>query len=128
MDGRAAVGHPSPARDESLAALNRPAGRTGGRQIHMILPGGRTMPTIDAFEAGTRLPELLRRVADGERFVITRHRRAVAELIPCPPRDADQPHDADRVRAAIAGLKAFQDTHGLGGLSVRALIEEGRRS
>ena len=80
------------------------------------------MPTIDAFEARTRLPELLRRAADGERFVITRHRRAVAELIPC------QPRDPDRVRAAIAGLKAFQDAHSLGGLSVRALIEEGRRS
>ena len=79
------------------------------------------MPTIGAFEAKTHLPKLLRRVANGERFVITRHNRPVAELIPF------QPHDSDKVRAAIAGLKAFQDTHSLGGLSVRALIEEGRR-
>ena len=79
------------------------------------------MPTIGAFEAKTHLPKLLRRVANGERFVITRHNRAVTELIPF------RPHDSDKVRAAIAGLKAFRDTHSLGGLSVRALIEEGRR-
>lgn len=79
------------------------------------------MPMIGAFEAKTRLPELLRRVENGERFIVTKHHRAVAELIPF------QPHDPDKVRAAIAGLKAFQDTHSLGGLSVRALIEEGRR-
>jgi prevent-host-death family protein len=79
------------------------------------------MPTIGAFEAKTHLPKLLRRVANGERFVITKHNHAVAELIPF------QPHDSDKGRAAIAGLKAFQATHSLGGLSVRALIEEGRR-
>ena len=79
------------------------------------------MPTIGAFEAKTHLPKLLRRVENGERFVITKHNRAVAELVPF------RPHDPDKVRAAISGLKAFQDTHSLGGLSVRALIEEGRR-
>ncbi len=79
------------------------------------------MTEIGAFEAKTHLPRLLRRVQEGERFIITRHNRPVAELIPF------QPHDSDKVRAAIAGLKAFQQTHSLGGLSVREMIEEGRK-
>ena len=79
------------------------------------------MPHIGAFEAKTHLPRLLRRVQTGERFVITRHGRPVAELIPF------RPSDPNRVQAAIDDLKAFQKTHCLGGLSVRDLIEEGRR-
>lgn len=79
------------------------------------------MAEIGAFEAKTHLPRLLRRVQQGERFIITKHNRPVAELIPF------QPHDSGKVRAAIAGLKAFQETHSLDGLSVRELIEEGRK-
>lgn len=36
-------------------------------------------------------------------------------------------HDAEKVRAAIADLKTFQQSHDLGGLSIRQMIEEGRR-
>jgi len=35
--------------------------------------------------------------------------------------------DPDNIRDAIDSLKAFQKTHSLGGLSVREMIEEGRR-
>ena len=79
------------------------------------------MPDIGAFEAKTHLPRLLRRVQTGERFVITRHGRPVAELIPF------RSTDSGKVQAAIDDLKAFQATHSLGGLSVRDMIEEGRR-
>jgi len=79
------------------------------------------MPRIGASEAKTHLPQLLRRVQAGERLIITRHNRPVAELIPF------QPRDSDKVRAAIAGLKAFQKTHSLEGLSVRQMTEEGRK-
>ncbi len=79
------------------------------------------MPDIGAFEAKTHLPRLLRRVQTGERFVITRHGRPVAELIPFRTTDPDE------VQAAIDDLKAFQAAHSLGGLSVRDMIEEGRR-
>ena len=79
------------------------------------------MARIGAFEAKTHLPRLLRRVEAGERFVITKHNRPVAELIPF------QARDAAKIRAAIADLKAFQETHSLGGLSVRDMIEEGRK-
>lgn len=79
------------------------------------------MSEIGAFEAKTHLPQLLQRVQAGERFVITRHNRPVAELIPFRPRDTAS------VRSAIDELKAFQKTHSLGGLSVRRLVEEARR-
>ena len=38
-----------------------------------------------------------------------------------------QPHSTTAVRAAIDGLKEFQRSHSLGGLSVRRMIDEGRR-
>ena len=79
------------------------------------------MSEIGAFEAKTHLPRLLKRVQAGERFVITKHNRPVAELIPF------RTHDASKIRAAIDDLKAFQKTHDLGGLSERQMIEEGRR-
>ena len=79
------------------------------------------MSEIGAFEAKTNLPQLLKRVQAGERFVITRHNHPVAELIPFRERDSG------RIRDAIDGLKAFQKTHDLGGISVRQMIEEGRR-
>jgi prevent-host-death family protein len=79
------------------------------------------MTEISAFEAKTHLPRLLERVQKGERFVISKHGHPVAELIPFKERDSD------KIRTAIDNLKAFQQTHDLGGLSVREMIEEGRR-
>ena len=79
------------------------------------------MSVIGAFEAKTHLPQLLRRVQEGERFVITKHHRPVAELIPFRQRDTV------KIRAAIDRLAAFQKTHSLRGLPVRQLIEDGRR-
>ena len=79
------------------------------------------MSEVGAFEARKHLPKLLRRVEAGERFVITRHRRPVAELIPFR-----QPNSA-KVRCAIDTLREFQETHNLGGLSVRRIVEEARR-
>lgn len=79
------------------------------------------MSEIGAFEAKTHLPRLLERVQKGERFVISKHGRPVAELIPYRKRDPD------KIRVAIDDLKAFQKTHCLDGLSIRDMIEEGRR-
>ena len=79
------------------------------------------MSVIGAFDARTHLPQLLRRVQEGERFVITKHNRPVAKLIPFEQRDTV------RIRAAIDRLAAFQTTNSLRGPSVRQLIEEGRR-
>ncbi|MCY4574044.1 MAG: type II toxin-antitoxin system prevent-host-death family antitoxin [Gemmatimonadetes bacterium] len=79
------------------------------------------MSRIGAFEAKTHLPRLLRRVQAGERFVITRHDRPIAELIPF------RAVDEAKVRAAIEDLKDFQRKHTLDGLSIREMIEEGRK-
>lgn len=79
------------------------------------------MSEVGAFDAKTHLPKLLERVQKGERFVITKHGRPVAELIPVRKRDPE------KIRAAIENLKAFQVTHSLGDLSIREMIEEGRR-
>lgn len=38
---------------------------------------------IDSYDAKTKLPEILRRVASGERFTITNRGKPVADLIPC---------------------------------------------
>jgi len=37
---------------------------------------------VGSYDAKTRLPELLRRVAAGERFTITRHGKPVADMVP----------------------------------------------
>jgi prevent-host-death family protein len=79
------------------------------------------MAEVGAFEAKTHLSHLLERVERGETITITRHGKPVARLIPIarPSRD-------ERLRA-IAELKELRARQTLGGLSVRELIDEGRR-
>lgn len=78
--------------------------------------------TVGSYEAKTHLPELLERVAKGERIVITKRGRPVAMLVPTA---ADLGVD---VRAVIRDLRALRKGNVLGeGLSVRDLIEDGRR-
>jgi len=76
---------------------------------------------IGAYEAKTHLPRLLDEVADGESITITKHGVAVAVLGPVSTRSSRTPHDA------IVALRAFRRTHSLEGLSLRELIDEGRR-
>ena len=79
------------------------------------------MHTVGAFEAKTHLSKLLARVAQGERITIEKHGVPVAVLHP-PPSPKRQP--AGKV---IAQLKEFRAKHRLGGLSIRELLDEGRR-
>ena len=58
---------------------------------------------------------------EGKRFLITRHGRPVAELVPVSRRDPE------KIRKAIADLRTFRKTHSLSGLSSRELIDEGHR-
>ena len=80
-----------------------------------------TVSEIGAFEAKTRRPQLLQRVETGERFVITRHGRPVAELVPFRARVPG------KVQSAIDALKEFQRTHRLDELSVRRIVDEARK-
>ncbi len=79
------------------------------------------MRRIGAYEAKTHLPRLLDEVASGEAITITKHGVAVAVLSPASMSPARTAHDA------IAGLRAFRAAHPLDGLTLRDLIDEGRR-
>ena len=79
------------------------------------------MHRIGSFEAKTHFSALLERVARGEHIVITKHGVPVARLVPVSG------VDRERRKRAIARLKEFSEGQTLGGLSVRALREEGRR-
>jgi prevent-host-death family protein len=78
------------------------------------------MKTVGAYEAKTRLAELLNRVERGEKVVITRHGIPVALLQPYPENKG-----ADR-GSTIALLRAFRKEHSLGDIDLKELIEEGR--
>ena len=76
---------------------------------------------IGAYEAKTRLPELLRQVKAGKRFTITNRGQAVADLVP-----SENPEPSDP-RAAIGRFQAFMRANPVRGrASIRALIREGR--
>lgn len=79
-----------------------------------------TTETIGAFEAKTKLGELLERVSHGGSFTITKHDRPVARLI-------GYQHDlaAERAKAASV-LRAQRQHYTLDGLNARDLREEGR--
>jgi prevent-host-death family protein len=79
------------------------------------------METVGAYEAKTHLTQLLERVAKGEKITITKHGVPVATL---------QPANSSKktpVREVIEQLKRFRSDHRLNGLSIRKMIEEGRR-
>ena len=79
------------------------------------------MRRIGAYEAKTHLPRLLDEVAGGEAITITKHGVAVAVLGPVSASLTRTAHEA------IAALHAFGRAHPLDGLSLRELIDEGRR-
>lgn len=60
---------------------------------------------VSAYDAKTHLPKLLERAAQGERFVITRHGKPVAQLIPFQGGDFASIHQAiEEVAVLRAGL------------------------
>lgn len=79
------------------------------------------MDSIGAYEAKTHLPKLLERVIKGERITITKHGVPVAVLQ--PPSTSDKIAPAD----AIKEMRAFRAKNKLSGLSIRDMIDEGRR-
>ncbi|MBN1341496.1 MAG: type II toxin-antitoxin system prevent-host-death family antitoxin [Phycisphaerae bacterium] len=80
------------------------------------------MNTVGAFEAKTHLSQLIDRVAKGERFTITRHGVPVAMLIPLA-----EEGPAREVGEIVEELARFRAAHPLEGISIRELIDEGRR-
>ncbi len=60
------------------------------------------MESIGAFDAKTRLSELLERAGHGESFLITRHGHPIARLIP------SNGHSAERTASAISRIKSMR--------------------
>jgi prevent-host-death family protein len=82
------------------------------------------MVQVGTVEAKIHLAQLLERVAKGERVVITRRGKPVAMLVPFQARSETD------VAVVVRDMLAFRDSQGpkLGcGLSIRKLVEEGRR-
>lgn len=80
------------------------------------------MRSVGSYEAKTHLPRLLDEVAAGETIVITKRGVPVARLVP-----AEEPRpDIDAVIESIREFRTRENIT-LGGISIRELIEEGRR-
>jgi prevent-host-death family protein len=77
------------------------------------------MAEIGAYDAKTHLPALLERVRAGERFVITKHGRPVAELRPYSG------HDAERARKGLAEMRKLRRDLATRGVRLRKILEEG---
>ena len=76
---------------------------------------------VGAYEAKTKLPELLRQVQAGKQFTITNRGKAIADLVPST---VDRPKDA---AAAIDRFLIFKTAHPVRTkVDIKALIEEGR--
>lgn len=79
------------------------------------------MKQVGVYDAKTRLPRLLDDVEKGETITITRHGRPVARLVPVTGRRKRT------VEEVIAAIEDFRRGHTLGDITIRELIEEGRR-
>jgi len=79
------------------------------------------MTEVGAYEAKTHLPELLKRVEKGERITITRHGKPVAVLTPV------ESVDREKVRQTIEKMLKRREGNKLEGVTIRELIEEGRK-
>jgi prevent-host-death family protein len=79
------------------------------------------MKTVGTFEAKTHLNELLQRVSKGESIRITRRGVPVAKLV---PDDEAETRDIGKI---IREIREIRQGISLGGLTIRELIDEGRR-
>jgi prevent-host-death family protein len=79
------------------------------------------MRTVGADEAKTHLSQLIDEVTRGQQVAITKNGTPVALLVPVPStRKPD-------VREVISQLREFRRGITLGSLSLREMMEEGRR-
>jgi prevent-host-death family protein len=79
------------------------------------------MKTVGAFEAKTHLNELLQRVSKGETIRITRRGIPVAKLVPA---NEEKKKDLKKIGREIREIRKGIS---LKGLTIRELIDEGRR-
>ena len=83
-----------------------------------------TTATIGLFEAKTHLSELVARAEQGEEVIITRHNKPVAKLVPIGPQADDA---RARHEQAVHDMLVFRKRYPLGDVTVRSLIDDGRK-
>jgi prevent-host-death family protein len=93
---------------------------------HMDQVPTQTVISVGAYDAKTRLSELLDRVERGEQIVITRHGKPVARLVP------EGGHNVADALAAVEALTRYRKELAARGVRVtqaeiRAMRDEGRR-
>lgn len=79
------------------------------------------MQTVGAYEAKTSLSKLLERVHQGESIGITKHGVTVAVMQPPATARKSSP------RQAVEAVRQFRSKRAMAGVSVKKMIEEGRR-
>ncbi len=79
------------------------------------------MEKVGAYEAKTHLPRLLKLVASGEKVIITKHGVPVATL------QAPDTSKSIPATEVIRQIREFRSKHSLNGLSLKEMIEEGRK-
>lgn len=79
------------------------------------------MKTVGAFEAKTHLNGLLKEVSKGQTIQITVRGKLVAKLVPA------QEDRAKDLRKIIREIREIRKGADLRGLSIREMIDEGRR-
>jgi len=80
------------------------------------------MREVGAFEAKNKFGTLLDWVEKGEEVVITRRGKIVARLVP-----GTSEFDREKITGAMARILARRVGVTLGGLSIKDLVNEGRR-
>ena len=79
------------------------------------------MPEIGAYEAKTHLPQLLKRIQQGEQFVITKHGRPVAKLVPVSG------SDQEAIQQTINNIQSFRETLRKRGFRIQGLLKKDER-
>lgn len=79
------------------------------------------MRTIGSYELKTHLAQVLDDVEQGQSVIVTRHGKPIARIIP------DDVAVEDRTKKAVQGLRDFQRVQLPTGVTIRSLIDEGRR-
>jgi len=78
------------------------------------------MKQVGVYAAKTNLPRLIEEVERGETVTITRHGKPVARLVPVDRSRED-------VSALIETILEEREDRSLGGLTIKELINEGRK-
>jgi prevent-host-death family protein len=81
------------------------------------------MKTVAVFEAKSRLSEILAAVERGEEYIVTKHGKPVARIVPSGQVDATSMADTKKL---IASIKASRKNSNLTNDELREAIEDGR--